>query len=290
MNITERKYCLFQALPQARTSLQPVAASSPQSLPAQPSLSDLLEEFILPEDALLFGVADDGLPVLLNLRRPKPGPILILGDAGSGKTDLLRVVAQSAAWTFHPSRIQFTIVTPTPEGWDGRAAGGMTAYPGRTQAGAALRTNALKPSDWETSTHVAGVHSTYGGALKDVFFYLRAQAGNDSSAPLRLILIDDLAALVRLKEGWLETLRWLLVHGPAHRLWPIVTLNSGLALEIPSWLSVFHTRLFGRVANPDVADTLAASDGIPASALLAGSQFCIRERSQWLSFWLPTLT
>src|SRR5687767_15840997 len=69
---------------------------STQPMPVAPTLSDVLAGIgPLPREALLMGVASDGLPVLLNLRDPLPGPILVVGDAGVGKTIFLQTMAQS---------------------------------------------------------------------------------------------------------------------------------------------------------------------------------------------------
>ena len=44
----------------------------------------------LPNSALFLGIAFDGLPILLNLSDPTPGPILVAGDQASGKRALLQ--------------------------------------------------------------------------------------------------------------------------------------------------------------------------------------------------------
>lgn len=56
---------------------------------AAPALRDVLAELgPLASEALFLGVASDNLPVLFNLDDLHPGPMLIAGDAGSGKTGL----------------------------------------------------------------------------------------------------------------------------------------------------------------------------------------------------------
>src|SRR5512135_2671441 len=61
-----------------------------------PGLKETLRDLgPLPRAALFLGVADDRLPVLLNLADPVPGPVLVAGDSGSGKTHLLRLVAEA---------------------------------------------------------------------------------------------------------------------------------------------------------------------------------------------------
>ena len=68
-----------------------------QPVPARPTISEVLTEFgPMPPEALFLGVASDGLPVLLNLHDPIPGPLLIIGDPGTGKTSLPQTIARAA--------------------------------------------------------------------------------------------------------------------------------------------------------------------------------------------------
>src|ERR1044072_8421512 len=79
----------LQALAELKTDTS-TSASKPR--PAAPALIDVLAEIgSLPAEALFLGVATDGLPVLLNLYDSHPGPILISGDEGSGKTAFLQI-------------------------------------------------------------------------------------------------------------------------------------------------------------------------------------------------------
>ncbi|NOH04841.1 MAG: hypothetical protein HND47_24175 [Chloroflexi bacterium] len=54
-----------------------------------PTLNSVLADLSpLPNEALFLGMADDGLPVLLNLSDPVPGPILITGDGGKRQDEI----------------------------------------------------------------------------------------------------------------------------------------------------------------------------------------------------------
>ena len=76
-----------------------------------PTLSTILADITpLPDEALFLGLAEDGLPVLLNLYDPIPGPILIVGDQACGKTALLQTIARAVELLHSPSDVQYCIV------------------------------------------------------------------------------------------------------------------------------------------------------------------------------------
>src|SRR3990172_8414791 len=109
----------FSLMLEAMAELQPeIKAAQAKPVPAAPSLADSLSELgPLPREALLLGLASDGLPVLLNLHDPHPGPLLIAADPGAGKTALLQLVAQAAAQMHAPGDVQFGAVTNYPDQW-----------------------------------------------------------------------------------------------------------------------------------------------------------------------------
>jgi len=113
---TNRQFSLaLQALtePNTDTSTPP---PSGQPVPAAPSLSTVLAEMgPLPHQSLFLGVASDGLPVLLNLHDPQPGPMLVAGDAGSGKTAFLQTLAHSVEQTHQSNDVQFGVITNYPD-------------------------------------------------------------------------------------------------------------------------------------------------------------------------------
>src|SRR5262245_40757214 len=118
---TNRQFSLtLQALTELNTD-----TSTPPSkpMPTAPALSDVLAEIgSLPTEALFLGVATDGLPVLLNLHDSHPGPILIAGDAGSGKTAFLQTIAHSVTQTHGANDIQFGVITNYPDEWESMEA------------------------------------------------------------------------------------------------------------------------------------------------------------------------
>jgi hypothetical protein len=230
--------------------------------PGFPTLDNVLAKITpLPDHGLFLGVASDGLPLLLNMKDPGPGPILILGDGQTGKTDFLQGVARAASLAHHPRFLRFAVVTPFLDEWAG----------------------------WDGLPHCLGLWRPDVPGLKDLFFDLSARAQDRNKSEVLLLLVDDLNSLVSRELTLLENLHGLLANGAAGQVWTIATLNADQALRLPNWVGAFRTRIFGLIRNPEVAGKFTSMPGANLGTLLSGAQFCIRERTHWLRFWMPLL-
>jgi len=243
----------------------PTGPASPalKPLPAAPSLAVSLSELgPLPREAMLLGLASDGLPVLLNLHDPYPGPLLIAADPGAGKTALLQLIAQALAHLHAPEDAQFGVITNYPDEW----------------------------GHLEDSPHCVGVFPTYHDAAVDFITSLSGWAhANKGEQQSVVLLIDDLESMNDLDFEVQQTLRWLLLRGPARRVWPLVTLNAERGAQVDAWLDSFRTRIFGQIKDERAAASLADLPGTSFHHLQAGMQFALREGSAWLKFWIPQL-
>lgn len=261
----------FALMLEAMAELEPEIAAArraqethlPTPRPALPSLDKVLAETgPLPRAALYLGTAADGLPVLLDLRDPLPGPLLVAGDPGSGKTALLRTIALAAARMHSPEAVQFGVITGFPDEW----------------------------SDFGQLASCAGIFPLYENAAQDFLISLAAWAhANKTGSQSVLLLLDDFEAALRLDFDALQNLRWLLLRGPARHVWPIVTLDAGRINQVLPWLEAFRTRIFGRIRNSSNARQLTGVDDAGMDTLLAGVQFSLREGRGWLRFWIPNL-
>jgi hypothetical protein len=253
----------FSLMLEALSELQPEidAARQLKPVPNAPSLAESLSELgPLPHEALLLGLASDGLPVLLNLHDPHPGPLLVAADPGGGKTTLLQLVAQAASQMHAPAEVQFGVVTNYPDEWGHLA-------------------------DVE---HCVGVFPTYHDSALDFLASLSGWAhANKGSSQSILLLVDDLESMQHIDFDARQTLRWLLLRGPSRRVWPLVTLNAQRALRVDAWLEAFRTRIFGAIADERSAERLSGAPGASLKGLQAGVQFALREGQDWLKFWIP---
>lgn len=226
------------------------------------TLSDVLSGLgSLPPEALFLGIASDGLPVLLNLHDPHPGPMLVAGDAGSGKTTFLQTVAHSIAQTHDPNNTQFGVITNYPDEWE-----------------------SVKTFPHHAGTFAVG-HSNAHDFIQSVTSWAHS---NRNTHQYMLLLVDDLESVASLEPQTVRDFRWLLLRGPARRVWPIVTLNASRYGRVILWLQSFRTRVFGHIDNRRVAEALGGEKASVLSQLEAGSLFALREKENWLRFWLPS--
>jgi len=242
---------------EAHNTLQPT-----QPKPGMPDLAEVLGEYgPMPPEALFLGVAEDGLPVLLNMYDPVPGPILIAGDAGTGKTRLLQTIAAAAEMMHQPEQLQFGVLTSHPDEW----------------------------SALEAIPNNVGVFPLYHQSAEDFILSLASWAhGNKSSKQSVLLLLDDLEAVSKLDFDACQNLRWLLLRGPARRVWPIITINPNRMENTAPWLEAFHTRIFSPIQNMHLTRQLDAENA-DLDSLNIGAQFALREGDHWLRFWLPSI-
>ncbi len=213
----------------------------------------------LPRAALFLGMAADQLPVLLNLADPVPGPVLIAGDSGSGKTRLLQLIAEVVSQTHDPDTLRFVVIAERPAEWDS-----LTPSPnceGILSFHEALTTNYL-------SSLVNWAHT------------------NKHSDQYVLLLIDGLEGL-QADESLHQSVRWLLLRGPSRRIWPIVTVKATRASAVNQWLPAFRTRLCGHIAADRDLAPLAGPTGASFDSLAPGAEFAMREGRDWLPFWIP---
>ena len=241
-------------------SLQPcpeIQAEGPQSVLT--GISPTGAHAVLSFGSILLGLAEDGLPVILDLYDPTPGPLLVAGDGGSGKTALLQSLARGAHLQ-EPGDIQFGVLTPFPEEW----------------------------SALETLPECLGVwpayHASAQAFLSQLVNWSEALPGTRQAI---LLLFDGFDLVAGNDYQSRQDLRWLLTFGPPRRVWPVLTVNPSRLAHLKPWLEYFNTRLLGQVKRSHNARLLVDDPSIDLSGLLPGLQFGLSQPTGWLKFWLP---
>ena len=231
----------------------------PAPVPASPTLDQILAQLRpLPREALFLGMASDGLPVLLNLHDPAVGPILITGDAGSGKTMFLKNIARALSLTHEPSEVQFGVITAHLDEWETE----------------------------RTSPHRVAIFSAHEDGATELLLSLASWARDSrNNKQSVLLLIDDLETVAGFDFDALQNLRWLLTHGPSRRVWTFLTMNAARYGRVISWIPTFRTRIFGRIKDAQIASAVGGDAASRLEQLQAESQFSLRENGKWLRFW-----
>jgi hypothetical protein len=260
MDNTNRFSLMIDALTELAVEEQAHQATPAPGLPTLRSV--IADTSPLPHTALFLGLAEDGLPVLLDLYDPIPGPLLIIGDQASGKTMLLQMIARAAELLHSPSDVQSGIVTQHPDEW----------------------------KNFRDNQSTVGIYATQENNTLELLQSLVTWAHNNKGEGQSiLLLIDDLEAISKLDQQTEQNLRWLLLRGPSRRVWPIVTLNANRAKDMGTWLDFFRTRLFGHTENTIDSNFITNDQKKSFNDLTTGSQFSIREGNNWLNFWVPTI-
>lgn len=207
----------------------------------------------LPADALPFGVGADGKPVLLHLRDPRPGPVLVMADHGSGKTAFLRALIQAADLFKEPGRFRFDVLTEYPDEWRD------------------LHTN-----------QAVNVWDIYGQNTDRYLYDLACDVQMQRLQAPTLLLVDGLDAILEFGQQSLGAFQYVLEHGPNALVWPICTATPAQALRAGPNPRLLRTVIRGRITHPVTGENLT-----PDASGLPGPQFFMRKGDDWVPFWMP---
>lgn len=230
----------------------------------RPTLIEVLDKYSpLPRAALFFGVAEDHLPVLLDLENAVVGSLLIMGDAGSGKTRLLRLVARALIQTKDAAQVRFTVITRNTDEW----------------------------KDLARSPHCEGVFIASETKAADMLYTLAARGHTDREQSFTLLFLDDLSLVDSLEYEIRLHTQWLLARGPKRKIWPIVTYTPRYGEMMHPWTGIFRTHLFARIADSRQVQRLEQVLSLPSEPpfgeLHTGRDYTLPENNRWLRFWIP---
>jgi len=202
-----------------------------------------------PDRAVLLGVCDDNLPLLLDLSNPAPGAVLVIGDDESGKTAILRSLVISASWINKPEEVTLQLIADQQDEYYDFDS---------------LFHCALAAEDPATGELINSLAQTVKNRIK---------AGAPDTASI--LIIDDLTSLLSFNDqNTYEQLYWLIRHGPRYQVWTVASLRSDLIKQVnPRFLTAFRTQLFGYMHDEKLASRLAHIQQLHTRRLEKGSQF-----------------
>lgn len=213
----------------------------------------------LPESSMIAGIGKDGLPYIINFRYPVPGSILILGDANSGKSQLLKAMFASAVALNPPEQLRLTLFVEKPQEY-------MSLF---------------------HSPHCASLCSTNGQRMEKIVKQLyeegMARRKRRGQNAVWLLGLDDLAAsLAHLEIEAQRHLYWLIKHGAKYHIWTVATLSTSRLKEVRlEFINAFRTRLYRNISARDIAKQINAPPPALMQKLRQGMQFALPYGEGW---------
>ncbi len=254
MNKTRRYYQALDALVELKAELTQYIPE--YEAPTDPHLEMVLENIgPLPKDSLFLGQADDDLPVLLNLFDSAPGPLLIQADSGAGKTAYLKSIASAIEICHSPQDVQYGVITDKPNEW----------------------------SDRISTAHNIGMFPVLERITFDFILSLNTWAHSNRGDQSVILLWDNLSTVNQLEMEMVDNFRWLLLRGPAKKVWPIVTVNTSAPSGVLGWKDYFRTCINGR--TQDVSRRLVAQPAV--GAMRDGYDFWMKTGGETVNIWMP---
>jgi hypothetical protein len=236
------------------------------SADARLSFEQFVQRYPLPPRTAALGYCDDGLPMLFDLTDPRTGSVLVLGDSDAGKSNLVKVLVQSAAHFNTPKDFQYLLVASRPEDYEALSEKGK-------KTGHCL--DSVGTYDLDAGKQIIRMASL-----------AEERYNNQQTAPAVVIVFDDLRFAPGLDCDTRLNFEWLLKHGPPVQIWPVAVLTTQVALDMGRWTSQFRTRLIGKMPEK-AAHRLSLYHGLRSNQIQAGKQFGIHMQDTWLRFWVP---
>ena len=218
-----------------------------------------------PENALLMGVCEDGLPLFLDLKDPSSGAVLLIGDNCFGNQSHLRAILDSGCRLNDPTVLNVHMIVPQPEMY-----GELVREPHLLQS--------FKPHD-EASWIL----------IEEICNLVEHRQNGMPAHPIQILVIDDLASLIQdFTASQREDFIWLLEASAKTHVWVFVTLSSTLIRqEFFSTIKHFGTQVFGRVASPSTAAQLTGSSFLDITELIPGVESVIKSGKEQFKIYIP---
>ena len=213
------------------------------------------------------GVASDKTRLGFGLERPNT---LIIGESGSGKTNLAHAMLLQAMRKFDSEQLRIGLVDPH---------GGFGNYAGKA--------------------HLAGPPAQSHHEIADVFAWFREQLEErkelgevgvrSANLPLLLLVADECSSGDVIGEGKslntqnLETLRMLVKEGRKFNMRVMMITQKPTEEDLPGILSIATTRYIGRVSKA-VGNNLANADDAKPHMLTGKGDFFFTSPSQTTRF------
>lgn len=234
------------------------------------NLEHLLQQFPdLPSQAMVLGVCEDGLPVLIDLNDPTPGAVLILSDERDQQIEMLRTAIASVVTRSSPHQVQVVILSSEPQDWQKWVAG----------RGFQRHTIAIERAESEIA----------GDWILRLADWTEQRRLGQLGGPAVLLVMDTLSFLPNLAYDVRLNFEWMAKEGPPAAVWPLATCSTDLAKVLNSrhLLRAFKTRILGFARDSAETGRLVNLSEEIAADLSHTGQFMVQAGENWLRFRLP---
>jgi hypothetical protein len=222
----------------------------------------------LPDQTVVLGVCEDGLPLALDLFDPTPGSLLAMGDRREEQIALLHNAVASSCLRNSPRTMQFLVISHEPDAW----------------------------KDWVVQRgferHCISIETAQENSLRDTILLLadwteQRRLGQRSGPPV-LLVIDTLTFLPRLDYDIRLNFDWLVKEGPPAQIWTFAAISTELATSLGHrLLRAFQSRILGWAKDPQVYTRLAGLAAQEAGAYSEAGMFAVQVGENWIQFKLP---
>jgi hypothetical protein len=233
-----------------------------------PTLGEVLQAVQpIPPQTCLVGLCEDNVPFLLDLTGSDTGSLLVTGDPSCGKTQHLKVIAESAICLNSPHEVQIAVITNDPDEW-----ANLRETPGYAR-------------------YFIGIFAWYEQGASDLVNQL-VSLGEDRSSGRHpgatvLLLVDDLPGVFDADFEIQNGLHWLLEYGPCCHIRPVASMDAQLCPTNPFWVDTFRTFLVGRITSDSLAQSLGLCGVISTKELISNHEFSAFTGQAWTRYRLP---
>lgn len=230
------------------------------------SLTELIKKVPgAPKRTAILGETIDGLPLLFNLKDPRPGSLLLVADRQSNKTSLMKVLSASLAQLNRPEEVRFAVITARPDEWRELE----TRYPG----------------------HFMNIVAKDDPQAEDLIYHLcdltEARQNGMHVGTAYVLFNDGMDSLAHMDVDVRKNFEWLVRCGAQQQIWPVASLDSKGYLTNNRVAELFRTRIIGAVADRQTAERLLPPRFHQNSAPDGSQRFTVRIHQHWLQFTLP---
>jgi len=235
------------------------------------SIQHLLNTFKhIPDHTALLGVVEENIPVMFDLKDPKPGAIMMINDHLPSLRRLMLTMIQSLIPSNSPNDFQYIVISEFPDKW----------------------MKLISEFDPEYS-YCAGVVGGYEDSAEDWIIYLAQRAedrinGRGSGASV-VLFVDDASQLEKLDIQVRLNYEWLLRVGSKVNIWLVTGFDLAKEGNNDKLIKNFKTRIYGQM---DKKFHSKLKDIVPSfilENLKPNRNFATKIGSEWIQFWAPKL-